>query len=304
MRIVFMGSPDFAVPSLEALSKTNNKIVAVITGADKIRARGSELSPTPVKAKALELNLPVFSFESMKELVFVDFMQSLNPDLIVIVAFKILPKQILTIPKIGSINIHASLLPKYRGAAPIHWAVVNGEKETGVSLFFLNEAIDAGKILLQKKTSISDDDTTGDVYSKLMLLGAEALTEAIQLIKKNDFTAIEQDDSQACPAPKVFPETAHIQFDKTANEVHNWIRGMNPAPGSWVLLDGKKMKIHQTKPVLDLDLEIGKLFFIDKKVFIGCKTGAIELLIVQLEGKSKVDALSFWNGYRDKKILS
>lgn len=304
MRIVFMGSPDFAVPSLEVLSKTDNEIVAVITGADKIRARGSELTPTPVKAKALELNLPVFSFESMKDASFADFMHSLKPDLILIVAFKILPKQILDIPTIGSVNIHASLLPKYRGAAPIHWAVVNGEKETGVSLFFLTEAIDAGKILLQKTTSISEDETTGDIYSKLMFLGAEAIPEALQLIRNKDFKAVEQDDSLACPAPKVFPETAHIKFDKSASEVHNLIRGMNPAPGSWVLLNGKKMKIHQTKLREELELEMGKLFFIGKKVFIGCKTGALELLIVQLEGKSKVNALSFMNGYRGEKVLS
>ena len=304
MRIVFMGSPEFAVPSLVEVANSGNKLVAVVTGEDKRRGRGNTLSPTPVKAKAIELGLDVHSFESMKDEALNQLLINLKPDLIIIVAFKILPISILEIPTIGSVNIHASLLPKYRGAAPIHWAVVNGDKETGISIFFLNEQVDAGKLILQEKIEILPTENTGDVYQKLMELGASSITKAINLIKADSFVPITQDESKVCPAPKVFPELAHIQFDKPAQDIHNWIRGMNPSPGSWVLLDGKKMKLKSTLPHPELQSAKGQIELVDSKVIIGCETGSLELVEVQLEGKSAVDAISFWNGYRGEKLLS
>jgi methionyl-tRNA formyltransferase len=303
MKIVFMGSPDFAVPSLEAVANSGHTVVGVISGEDKRRGRGTETSPTPVKAKALELGLPVFSFESMKNPELEQLLIELSPDLIVIVAFKILPKTILAIPKIGSINVHASLLPKYRGAAPIHWAVVQGEVETGVSLFFLNEEIDAGSILLQKKTPIGSQETTGDVYARLMHLGADALHEILPQIATGAVKPISQDDSKATPAPKVFPEDAKIDFSSDVLAIHNRIRGMNPFPGSWCWLDGKKLKLKRATFSYTKHLTVSEVGFIDHNLAVGCSNGTIFLHEVQLEGKSAIDGYSFWNGYRgDWKI--
>ncbi len=298
MKIVFMGSPDFAVPSLEAVSKSGHDVVAVISGDDKRRGRGTETSPTPVKAKALELGLPVFSFESMKNPELESLLKQLQPDLIVIVAFKILPKTILSIPTIGSINVHASLLPKFRGAAPIHWAVVQGEEETGVTLFFLNEEIDAGAILLQKKTPIDINETTGDVYSRLMNVGAEAITEILPKITSGSIEPISQDDTQATAAPKIFPEDAKIEFSGDVLNIHNRIRGMNPFPGSWCWLDGKKLKLKRATFSYTKHLTVSEIGFVDQKLAVGCSNGTIFLQEVQLEGKSAVDGFSFWNGYR------
>lgn len=304
MKIVFMGSPDFAVPSLEAVAESGHEIVAVISGEDKRRGRGAQTSPTPVKAKALELGLPVFSFESMKNPELEQLLIKLSPDLIVIVAFKILPKTILAIPKIGSINVHASLLPKFRGAAPIHWAVVQGEEETGVSIFFLNEEIDAGSILLQKKTPIELHETTGDVYARLMRLGAEALREILPQIATGTVEPIPQDDSLATPAPKISPEDAKIDFSADVLSIHNRIRGMNPFPGSWCRLDGKKLKLKRTTFSYIKHLAVSEVGLIDQKLAVGCLNGTIFLQEVQLEGKSAVDGCSFWNGYRGEWKIS
>ncbi|TNE71367.1 methionyl-tRNA formyltransferase [bacterium] len=299
-----MGSPDFAVPSLEAVAQSGHEVVAVISGEDKRRGRGNELTPTPVKAKALELGLPVFSFESMKNPELEALLSSLQPDLIVIVAFKILPKSILAIPKVGSINVHASLLPKYRGAAPIHWSVVHGDEETGVSLFFLNEQVDAGSIILQKKTPISLDDTTGEVYARLMQLGAEAVQEVLPLIESGNYQTIQQNEALATPAPKVFPEDAKIDFNQDVEKIHNRIRGMNPFPGSWCLLDGKKLKLKRSSISYQTGLSVGELGFINQRLGVGCVNGILWLDEVQLEGKASTDGASFWNGYKGDKTLS
>ena len=304
MRIVFMGSPEFAVPSLEQIQLSDHQIIAIITGEDKRRGRGNELSPTPVKASALNYGLPVHSFEKMKDPELHKLLTELNPDLIVIVAFKILPKSILEIPKIGSVNIHASLLPKYRGAAPIHWAVVNGEKETGVSIFYLNEEIDAGNLILQDKVKIEEDETTGDVYAKLMELGSKSIIKALDLIDLRTTKALEQNHELACPAPKVFPTDAHIDFNVTAQSVHNRIRGMNPAPGSWILLDGKKLKLKESCVSETSSPGVGQIFTENGELLIGCVDKCIQIKRVQLEGKAETDGFSFKNGYRGNALIS
>lgn len=297
LRIVFMGSPDFAVASLEALASGRHKPVAVVTGPDKRRGRGNTLTPTPVKACALTLGIPVIETPSLKDPSTQAAMAALKPDLFVVVAFKILPKALLQMPTIGSVNVHASLLPKYRGAAPIHWAIINGETETGVTLFFLNEGIDTGGILLQRSTPIGADETTGDVYERLMRLGAEALCDAVELIRKNEYTLIPQSDAQATAAPKLFPEDALLPLDADAEQIRNRVRGFNPSPGAWVWLDGKKLRIHRCDPIGETDdAELTPLH-------IRTATGVVHFSEVQLEGRSRQRAEEFVRGYVGQWVI-
>lgn len=306
LRIVFMGSPEFAVPTLEQIHFSNHSIVGVITGEDKRRSRGNQTSPTPVKQKAVSLGLPVYSFESMKNPELEMILTELHPDLIVIVAFKILPSSIIAIPKFGAVNIHASLLPKYRGAAPIHHAVLNGDKETGISIFFLNNGIDTGSILLQKKVPIFDNETTGEVYQKLMKLGSIAILEALNTIESKNYQTIHQDETLATAAPKLFTEQAHIDFHKTAFEVHNQIRAMNPHPGSWIWWDSKKMKLKYSSvsSIHNATKQPGEWFIENNQLHIQCNQDSIIVHQLQIEGKSETDAISFLNGYRDSGIIS
>lgn len=301
LNIVFMGSPEFAVPSLEYLAKSIHTIKAVVTGEDKHRGRRSSLSPTPIKAKALELGLPIITIDSLKTDEIYQVLKSLEADLFVIVAYKILPNQLLSIPKLGSINLHASLLPKYRGAAPIHWAVINGEIETGVTTFFLNEGIDTGKIILQKSWPILNSDTTGSIYSVLKELGAELIVESVNRIAEGNYELYLQDDSKSCPAPKISKEDARIDFTKPAKNLHNFIRGMNPFPGAWTTLDGQQINIHQTELTpenLSINLEPGLFELNEEHLIVGTGAGLIEIQELQVQGKIKVSGFDFINGWR------
>jgi methionyl-tRNA formyltransferase len=292
-----MGSPDFAIPSLEKIFNSNHTIQAVVSNVDKRRGRGSELAPTIVKAKALELGLPVIEVEDLKSEEFEKTLKELNPDLFVVVAFRILPKNILEIPRIGSINLHASLLPKYRGAAPIHWAVIKGEVETGCTIFFLDEKVDTGNIILQKKIPIGDNDTTGDIYSKLMEEGSEQLLVAIDLIESDNYDLKKQEDSKATPAPKLFNENTRIDFTKTAGEVHNLIRGLNPFPVAWTTWNDKKVKIFSSKLGPEIKVAPSKLLEKEGKLLAGCREGTIEITELQLPGKKRMSSAEFINGY-------
>jgi len=292
-----MGSPDFAIPSLEKIFNSNHTIQAVVSNVDKRRGRGSELAPTIVKAKALELGLPVIEVEDLKSEEFEKTLKELNPDLFVVVAFRILPKNILEIPRIGSINLHASLLPKYRGAAPIHWAVIKGEVETGCTIFFLDEKVDTGNIILQKKIPIGDNDTTGDIYSKLMEEGSEQLLAAIDLIESDNYDLKKQEDSKATPAPKLFNENTRIDFTKTAGEVHNLIRGLNPFPVAWTTWNDKKVKIFSSKLGPEIKVAPSKLLEKEGKLLAGCREGTIEITELQLPGKKRMSSAEFINGY-------
>ncbi|MEQ9091394.1 MAG: methionyl-tRNA formyltransferase [Balneola sp.] len=297
MNIVFMGSPDFAIPSLEKIFNSNHTIQAVVSNVDKRRGRGSELAPTIVKAKALELGLPVIEVEDLKSEEFEKTLRELNPDLFVVVAFRILPKNVLEIPKIGSINLHASLLPKYRGAAPIHWAVINGEVETGCTIFFLDEKVDTGNIILQKKISIGENDTTSDIYAKLMEDGSDQLLEAINLIESENYDLKKQEDSKATPAPKLFNDNTRIDFNKTAGEVHNLIRGLNPFPVAWTTWNDKKVKIYSSKLGPEIKIAPSKLLEKEGKLLAGCREGTIEITELQLPGKKRMSSDEFINGY-------
>jgi methionyl-tRNA formyltransferase len=296
MNIVFMGSPEFAIPSLEKLHATKHTISAVVSNVDKRRGRGKSLSPTPVKAKALELGLPVIEVEDLKSEEFAKRISELEPDLLVVVAFRVLPVSILKIPKIGSVNLHASLLPKYRGAAPIHWAIIHGEEKTGCTIFFLDEKVDTGKVVLQRETEIGWEETTGDVYERLRLMGSDALVDAIHLIDSGSYQLAAQNDAEATPAPKLFKEHCHIDFTKSVDEVHNHIRGLSPFPTAFAMLEDEKVNFYKAKPGQDANIDTGEILIKNDQLLVGCADGTIEVLELQFPGKRRMSADEFLAG--------
>lgn len=221
-----------------------------------------------------------------------------SPDLFVVVAFKILPPEVLAIPRLGAVNIHASLLPKYRGAAPIHHAVMAGETETGCTIFKLDAGVDTGGILSQESTPIGPDETTGEVYARLSMLGAQMLVPAVDLLASGNYKLHKQDDAQATKAPKLRPEDQWIDLGRNSLQAHNHIRGMNPFPGAWLYLDGQRFRIHRTKDAPGIQAKEGEIVRIDGGVFLGCRQGSVELVEVQLEGRRATDGASFFAGYR------
>lgn len=305
MKIVFMGSPDFAIPSLERLHESGHEIAAVVSNADKRRGRGAGSSPTAVKKRALELDYPVIEAgEDLRDPGFEEDLRALDADLFVIVAFRILPAPVLKIPPRGVVNLHASLLPKYRGAAPIHWAIINGEEDTGCTVFFVEEKVDTGRILLQRSTPIGPDETTGDLYGRLRTMGADLLAEGIDRIEKGDYTLTEQDESRATPAPKLFTEDCRIDFSRPCREVHNRIRGLSPVPGAWAELDGLKFNIYRSSlGPSDAGLRPGELGMEERRLLAGCGDGSVELKSVQIEGKRRMSGYDFMNGYSGTGVL-
>lgn len=304
MNIVFMGTPDFATPSLEQLNKSNHVIKAVVTGIDKRRGRGNKLSPTPVKAKAQALGLPVIEVEDLTSAFFANQLKQLEVDLFAVVAFRILPPAVLEIPLKGSVNLHASLLPKYRGAAPIHWAIINGERRTGCTVFMLDETVDTGKIVMQSTTEIGDNETTGDLYNRLKIQGADLLVGAIDQIETGHFSPITQDEPKATPAPKLFTEDCKIDFHQSARDVHNRIRGLSPFPAAWVKLDNLKLTMYRSKIADEDALEPGQIIHKKGNMIAGCGTGSVVLEEVKIEGKKKMNGNDFMNGYHGICVLS
>ena len=297
MKIVFMGSPDFAVPTLDRLSESHHEILCVVSGTDKRRKRRGKPVPTAVKKRALELELPTLDVDDVKSDRFEEELKKLDADLFVVVAFKILPPNILEIPEKGSINLHASLLPKYRGAAPIHWAVIRGEKETGCTVFFLEKSVDTGSIIGRVKTSIKPNETTGDLYERLKDLGAVLVVDSVDKIAADNVDTIEQNDEEATSAPKLFRENTKLDFDQSAQDVHNKIRGLNPFPKAWCNYDGEKMNVYKSEVVTGYRLEPGELTWDDDKLIVGCGSGAVELKEIQLPGTKKLSGQEFANGY-------
>ena len=297
LRIVFMGSPEFAIPSLEALHKSTHHVLAVVSNPDKRRGRRGKPVPTDVKKRAIELGIETIDAEDVKSDEFVSILKDLKPDLLVVVAFRILPSSVLAIPQMGSINLHASLLPKYRGAAPIHWEVIKGEKETGCTVFFLNENVDTGKMIRQMKIEIDPMENTGDVYNKLKVLGSEMLVDAVNDIANGSAEMIPQKDELATPAPKLFSENTKIDFNQTVEIVHNLIRGLNPFPIAWCLYKGEKMRIFESKPGRSKDEELGTLSEENGRLFVACANGLLELKQVQLPGTARLTGQDFINGY-------
>ncbi len=297
MKIVFFGTPEFAVPSLDILNNSKHEIVAVVTAPDKERGRGRKVSFTAIKEYAVANNLRYLQPESMKDEEFIDALKELNVDLFVIVAFKILPRSVYTLPKSGSFNLHGSLLPKYRGAAPIHWAIMNGEKVTGVTTFFLEDKVDTGNIILQTELPIKEDDNLGTVHDKMSLLGAEVVLETVDIIKSGVLALQKQDNSLASPAPKISKELGQIDWNKPAQQIHNLIRGLSPFPGAYFLHNNLKYKVLNSSIGESLNLSPGEIKQTKDEIFIGCTDASIQILELQPEGRKRMNANVFLMGY-------
>jgi methionyl-tRNA formyltransferase len=298
-RIVFMGTPDFAVPSLNALAAVGLKPIAVATGSDKKRGRGQKVSSTPVKLAADALGIDtILQPESVKDPSFAQNVRQLNPDIIVVVAFRILPPEVFEAARLGTFNLHGSLLPRYRGAAPINHAIMQGDTETGVTTFFLKQLVDTGNVILKRRLSIGPNETAGDVHDRMMILGADAVVETVQRIIRGDLTTTPQDDTQATPAPKIFRKDCELDFSGSASEVHNQIRGLSPWPGAFTFLNGKQLKVFRSEvhDSSSTTAEPGRLTKEDGALLVSCGTGCLRLTEVQIEGKRRVTATDFLNG--------
>ncbi len=301
MRIIFMGTPDFAVPCLQALINSKNDVVGVFTQPDKPKGRGYELTPPPVKICAVENNIPVFQPKTMRDGTALDIINSLSADLIIVVAFgKILPKEILESAKFGCINIHASLLPKLRGAAPIQWSILNGDTETGITAQQMDTGIDTGDILMKKTFNIPDDMNAGELFEALSELGAEVLLETIDLVEKNALNPIKQDESQSSYASMLSKELCPIDFTKSAEMVHNHVRGLYPWPIATTKINGKTYKIHKSQKLsADFSGKAGEIVDNNNRLVCMCGDGnCIEILEIQAEGKRKTDTASFLRGHK------
>lgn len=301
MKIVFMGTPEFAVASLDILVAHNFDVVGVVTATDKLGGRGNkQLIESAVKQYAIQKNIPVLQPEKLKNPEFIEILRGYNADLFVVVAFRMLPEIIWTMPRLGTMNLHGSLLPRYRGAAPINWAVINGEKETGVTTFFLKHEIDTGDVLLTERFAIGEDETAGEVHDKMMNIGANALLKSVQLIEKGGYILKPQEDTEVTHAPKIFSETCEINFSQTTQKVHDFIRGLSPYPTAWTTLDGLKLKVYKaSKEIIAPQYSTGN-FVSDNKNYVKIATedGYIYLLDLQLEGRKRMDVKSFLNGYK------
>ncbi len=299
MRIVFMGTPEFAIPSLKILLENKFDVVSVVTTPDKPSGRGQRLSTSPVKSFAVSRSLPLLQPEKLKDPGFVESLKQCSPDLFVVVAFRILPPEVFTIPARGSFNLHASLLPKYRGAAPINWAIINGEKETGVTTFFLKESVDTGNVILQARVPIAPDDTAGKIHDVLAEVGAEIVLHTVKLIDAGKAVPKEQDNTVATPAPKIFKEDCRINWTKPAREVHNFIRGLSPRPGAFTMMGDAQFKVYRSSYLPDVQSAVpGKVTIHDGKVIVAAGDGAIEILELQQEGKKVLSAEEFLRGYK------
>ena len=299
MNIVFMGTPDFSLPSLKILLESKHKVLAVVTQPDKERGRGQKVSFTPVKQFAIENNIPVYQPEKLKgNEEFVEQMKSLNPDLFVVVAFRILPKEVFEIPKFGSFNLHGSYLPKYRGAAPIQWALINGETETGLTTFKLAEKVDTGNIYLQQKLDIYPEDNFETLHDRMSELGAKMVFETINLIESGNYELKQQDDSLASPAPKITKEICQIDWNKSAVEVHNLVRGLSPIPAAFFIYDGKVIKVYKTQVVSGINLKPFQFHQTKTELIIGCGKDALRILEIQQEGKKRMNTEEFLRGFR------
>ena len=301
MRIVFMGTPDFAVSSLKILVENGYNIVGVITATDKYGGRGGKkLIESAVKKYAVSQGLKVMQPKNLKATDFVEELRTLNVDLQVVVAFRMLPEIVWAMPTIGTFNLHGSLLPKYRGAAPIHWAVINGETETGVTTFFLQHKIDTGDVIFQEKMSIGENETTGEVHDRMMELGANTVLKTVQVIENGTYTLQPQNDEIATHAPKIFRETCEINFNQPTEKVHNFIRGMSPFPVAWTTLEDKQLKIIKASKIVEKhDFEPGTYVSDHKKSLkIATADGFMEVHQLQLQGKRRMEVVDFLNGYK------
>lgn len=302
MKIIFFGSGAFGLPSLEALIKAKENLVAVITAPDKPKGRGLKLKETPIKEKATSHNLPVLQPEDTKEPYFRETLSSLNPDLGILIAFgSILNREIITLPKMGIINLHPSLLPEYRGSAPIPQAIIKGEEETGNTIIKINEGIDSGKIIVQERVTIKPEDTAGSLSERMANEGASLLLEAISLLKEGKAELKTQDEKEATFAPKLKKSEGLIDWKKEAKEIYNLVRGLNPWPSAYTFLEGKRLKIWETE-IKEEQGKPGEIISADENgIWVSCKKGSLLIKKLQLEGKKKMAANEFLRGHPIKK---
>lgn len=308
LKIVFLGTPDFAVESLRRIHEGGYNIVGVVTMPDKPAGRGHKLLQSPVKQYAVEQGLRLMQPPNLKAEDFVEELRSLKADLFIVIAFRMLPEVVWSMPRLGTFNLHASLLPKYRGAAPINWAVINGDTETGVTTFFLKHEIDTGDIIRQERVEIRPEDNVGDVHDRLMMLGADLTLDTIQHILNGDLKTISQDDllkgAEPTPAPKIFKDTCHIDWASKAVSVHNLVRGLSPYPAAWTeFFDGDSepltAKIFETATIeYSGCLTPGKVTIESGRMYVDCADTRIEILSLQVAGKKRMPVADFLRGSR------
>jgi methionyl-tRNA formyltransferase len=299
LRIIFMGTPEFAIPSLEALIENKFDVVAVVTAPDNPKGRGQKPVPSPVKECALKHAIPVLQPANLKSAQFLEELRTLRANLQVVVAFRMLPEAVWSMPLLGTINLHASLLPQYRGAAPINWAIIHGEKETGVTTFFLKHEIDTGSILFQEKEPINENDNAGSLYERLMNKGAHLVVKTVRAIESGVYTSLSQAETGVEKrAPKIFKETCEIRWTQTAQQVRNFVRGLSPYPSAWATLNGKTYKIFEVS--IALDQKEGKPgdFTTDNKTYLYVRVldGWISINELQPEGKRRMTIKEFLAG--------
>lgn len=301
--IVFMGTPEFAVASLNALVQSKLAPMAVVTAPDKARGRGRAVSPSAVKTAALGHGISnILQPESVRDPDFARELAALEPDIIVVVAFRILPPEVFGLASMGAFNLHGSLLPAYRGAAPIHRAVMAGERETGVTTFFLQEKVDTGHVILRRTMPIGPDETTGDVHDRMMVLGAQAVVDTVRLILDGRADPVAQDDTLASPAPKVHKSESRVNWAQPANVVHDFIRGLSPVPGAWTLHEpsGTRLTIYRSSVVEPEEValvETGHILRVDDRILVATSEGFVEVLELQQSGRRRLPARTFLNGF-------
>jgi methionyl-tRNA formyltransferase len=299
MRIIFMGNPEFAVPSLEQIAESNHEILYVVSNPPKQIGRGRKISETAVSISAKAMSIPVLQPPKLNDINFLRYISLMQPDIFVVVAYKILPYRLLSIPRFGAINLHPSLLPKYRGAAPIQWAIFNGEKETAVTTISLSKKVDSGVILLQDTVDVFDDDNFGTLSERLSKLGAEIVVKTLDGIESNKIVGTPQDETKVTKAPKINTKDLEIDWNKSATEIHNQIRAFSPYPAAFTTFGGKRLKIFSSSINIDYNNEdkIGKIIVCTKnELSIQTGKGLLNIHELQLEGKKRMDIISFLNG--------
>ena len=309
LRIVYMGTPDFAVETLRLLVERQYNVVAVVTMPDKPAGRGHKIQYSPVKQYALSVGLPVLQPEKLKDEAFIEELRSYKADLQIVVAFRMLPQIVWDMPPMGTFNLHASLLPQYRGAAPLNWAIMNGDKETGITTFFLTHEIDTGKVIQRRSIPIADNDNVGVIHDKLMFMGAEMVCETVDNIIADNITAIPQEelmtDQPLRPAPKIFKETCHLDFTRNVIELHNQVRGLSPYPAAWCEFVSPDENITGVK-VFETSIQecqhnkpYGAIITDGKRnIQIACEGGLLNILSLQLAGKKRLSAEELLRGFR------
>jgi len=300
MKIIFMGTPGFAAGVLNDIIASDIEVAAVVTVADKPAGRGRKLKESAVKILALENAIDVLQPTNLKSEEFLENLASYNADLFVVVAFRMLPKAVWSMPHLGTFNLHASLLPKYRGAAPINWAIINGDSKTGISTFLIDEKIDTGAILYQREIQILPEDNLESLHDKMMLQGGALVLKTIKDLEKGKISPIQQPEVDPSPAPKLNSENSRIDWTKNADDINNLIRGLDPYPGAWTTLNKLKVKIHKAK-VASIEDEvngtIGEIRATKKQLFVRCGTGTLEVKMLKIQGKKLMDVKSLLNGF-------